>query len=112
MHCYLFNELMRAVYTAWFLQQAGYGSEPIAHYKTVELAVEAALELANRSDQWMFAEDAIPSFERLLALHDLQLNVAPLYQVRAAEQRLQHSLAGTAESPIQEPCRGPASDNS
>lgn len=42
---HLFNELMRTVYVAWFLQQDGYGEEPVNSFKTAEYAVEAALEL-------------------------------------------------------------------
>ncbi|WP_321812518.1 MULTISPECIES: hypothetical protein [unclassified Burkholderia] len=38
---YLFNELIRATYIVWFLQQAGYGDEPVERYKAVEHAVAA-----------------------------------------------------------------------
>jgi hypothetical protein len=65
-----------------------------------EYAVEAALELADRLNEWNLAEDAIPVFERLLALHDAQLATAPLHKVMEAERQLRHFLAGTAPSPI------------
>ncbi|AUT66797.1 hypothetical protein C2L65_41790 [Paraburkholderia terrae] len=97
---HLFNELMRTVYMAWFLQQDGYGNEPVNSFKTAEYAVEAALELAHMSDEWVLAEDTIPVFERLLALHDSQLATVPLNKVIEAEQRLRHFLAGTASSPV------------
>jgi hypothetical protein len=97
---HLFNELMRTVYVAWFLQQGGYGSEPVGRFKSAEYAVEAALELAHASDEWVLAEDAIPDFERLLALHDAQLAAAPLHKVIDAERRLRHFLSGTTSSPI------------
>lgn len=99
---YLFNELMRAVYVAWFLQQSGYGNEPIEQYKTAEYAVEEALARAHESKEWILTEDAVPAFERLLALHDSQLAVAPLHKVIEAERRLKHFLAGTTSSPIPE----------
>ncbi|MHB9841413.1 hypothetical protein Q8F57_042090 [Paraburkholderia terrae] len=99
---HLFNELMRTVYVAWFLQQDGYGEEPVNSFKTAEYAVEAALELAHMSDEWVLAEDMVPVFERLLALHDSQLATAPLHKVIHAEQRLRQFLAGTASSPIPE----------
>ncbi|OUL80710.1 hypothetical protein CA601_09075 [Paraburkholderia hospita] len=99
---HLFNELMRTVYVAWFLQQDGYGSEPVGRFKAAELAVEVALELAHVSSEWVLAEDAVPSFERLLALHDAQFAAAPLHKIIDAERRLRQFLAGTAESPIAE----------
>ncbi|CAN7728932.1 hypothetical protein [Paraburkholderia hospita] len=99
---HLFNELMRTVYVAWFLLQDGYGDEPLALFKTAEYAVEAALELAHKSNEWVLAKDAIPAFEHLLALHDAQLAAAPLHKVIDAERRLRQFLAGTAHSPISE----------
>ncbi|BCG04667.1 hypothetical protein PPGU19_092350 (plasmid) [Paraburkholderia sp. PGU19] len=99
---YLFNELMRTVYVAWFLQQAGYGDEPLELYKLAEYAVEAALTLAHESGEWLLADDALPVFEKLLALHDSQLAVAPLHKVVDAERRLARFLHGTASSPIPE----------
>ncbi|WP_233852898.1 hypothetical protein [Paraburkholderia sp. HD33-4] len=103
---HLFNELIRVVYVAWFLQQAGYGNERVECYKMAEYSVEAALELADRLNEWILAEDAIPVFERLLALHDAQLAMAPLHKVIRAERQLWHFLAGTAPSPIPEPDQG------
>ncbi|SEI21416.1 hypothetical protein SAMN05192544_10406 [Paraburkholderia hospita] len=93
---------MRTVYVAWFLLQDGYGDEPLALFKTAEYAVEAALELAHKSNEWVLAKDAIPAFEHLLALHDAQLAAAPLHKVIDAERRLRQFLAGTAHSPISE----------
>jgi hypothetical protein len=87
---------------AWFLQQDGYGSEPVGRFKTAEYAFEAPLELARASNEWVLAEDTVPAFERLLALHDAQLATAPLHKVINAERRLRQFLAGTASSPVPE----------
>jgi hypothetical protein len=95
-----FNEIMRTVYIAWFLQQDGYGSEPVDAFKAAEYAVEAALELAHVTGEYVLAEDATPAFEKLLALHDAQLDVAPLHKVIDAAGRLRQFLLGTAPSPI------------
>ncbi|MFP3550126.1 hypothetical protein SB861_05335 [Paraburkholderia sp. SIMBA_049] len=103
---HLFNELMRTVYVAWFLQQDGYGSEPVGRFKAAELAVEAALGLAHVSNEWVLAEDAVPVFEKLLALHDAQLATVPLNKVFDAERRLRLFLAGTTESPVPEADQG------
>ncbi|MCO4880999.1 hypothetical protein VOI32_33005 [Paraburkholderia caribensis] len=97
---HLFNELIRTAYVAWFLQQDGYGSEPAVTFKTAEHAVEAALELAHHSGEWVLAEDTICVFERLLALHDRQLATAPMHKVIDAQRRLRQFLAGTANSPV------------
>ncbi|MBN3790053.1 hypothetical protein G3N94_24630 [Burkholderia sp. Ac-20353] len=105
-NAYLFNELIRTTYIAWFLQQAGYGDEPVERYKAVEHAVEATHLRADESNEWILAEDAVSAFEQLLVLHDWQLNVAPRYKVIDAEQQLKRFLAGTASSPIPEPCQG------
>lgn len=97
---HLFNELMETVYVAWFLQQEGYGDEPADLFKLAEDAVEAALQLGQATGEYLLADDAVPAFEKLLALHDAQMNVAPLHKVAAADGRLRRFLLGTARSPI------------
>jgi hypothetical protein len=99
---HLFNELMRTAYVAWFLQRDGYGDEPLWRFRKAELAVEAAMQLAHETDEWLLAEDIVPEFERLLILHDAQLASAPLYKVIDAERRLRQFLAGTTSSPLPE----------
>lgn len=97
---HLFNELMETVYVAWFLQQDGYGDEPPGLFKLAEDAVGAALQLGQATGEYLLAEDAVPAFEKLLALHDAQMNVAPLHKVADADGRLRRLLLGTASSPI------------
>ncbi|MGU7776352.1 hypothetical protein ACV229_40155 [Burkholderia sp. MR1-5-21] len=99
---YLFNELIRAAYMTWCLQQTGFGNESVERYKAAEYAVEAAYARADKSNEWTLAEDGAAAFERLLLLHDRQLDVAPLRKVIEAEHRLKRFLAGTASSPIPE----------
>jgi hypothetical protein len=53
----------------------------MALYKLAEYAVEAALTLAHELREWLLADEALPAFEKLLALHDSQLAVAPLHKV-------------------------------
>lgn len=67
---------MRAVYVAWFLQQSGYGNEPVEQYKTAEYAVEEALARAHELNEWILRKDAVSAFEKLLALHDSQLTTS------------------------------------
>ncbi|GJH36413.1 hypothetical protein CBA19CS91_26670 [Paraburkholderia hospita] len=98
---YLFNELMRTVYVAWFLQQAGYGNEPVALYKLAEYVVEAALTLAHESGEWPLADAALPAFEKLLALHDSQLAAVPLHKVVDAERGSHGSFEEQPVRPFQ-----------
>ncbi|MGF6969654.1 hypothetical protein OKW43_006749 [Paraburkholderia sp. WC7.3g] len=46
------------------------------------------LELAHAANEWVLAEDAVPVFESLLALHDAQLAIVPLHKIISAERRL------------------------
>jgi hypothetical protein len=97
---HLGNELMRAVYLSWFLQQAGYGACPAEQFKIAECAVEVTLAHAHLSGEWRFPAESIDDFEALLALHDAQLATAPMHEMLAVEQRLKSFLRGTASFPI------------
>ena len=97
---HLINELMRAVYLAYFLQRAGYGKHPAEHFKIAECAVEATLAHAHETGEWRLAPDVVSDFEELIALYDAQLARAPLHAVLHAEAQLKEFLAGTASSPI------------
>ncbi|MBB5498614.1 hypothetical protein [Paraburkholderia sp. MM5384-R2] len=97
---HLINELMRAVYLAYFLQRAGYGRHPAEHFKVAECAVEVTLVHAHETGEWRLMPDVIGDFEELIALYDAQLARAPLHAVRHAEEQLRDFLAGTESSPI------------
>lgn len=97
---HLINELMRAVYLAYFLQRAGYGKHPSEHFKIAECAVEVALAHAHETGEWRLAPEVMSDFEELIALYDTQLARAPLHAVLHAEAQLKEFLAGTANSPI------------
>ncbi|WP_246279326.1 hypothetical protein [Paraburkholderia ultramafica] len=100
------NELIRATYMAWFLQRAGYGNEPVELFKTAEYVAEITLAHAHESGQdeaWTLDVHALAAFERLLALHDVQLATAPMHEFDAAERHLLTFLRGTARSPIPMP---------
>ncbi|PMS33661.1 hypothetical protein C0Z16_03595 [Paraburkholderia rhynchosiae] len=97
---HLINELMRAVYLAYFLQRAGYGRHPAAHFKIAECAVEMTLAHAHETGEWRLTPDVVGDFEQLIALYDAQLARAPLHAVHHAEEQLREFLAGTERSPI------------
>ncbi|CAE6792900.1 hypothetical protein R70006_04929 [Paraburkholderia domus] len=102
----LVNELMRVTYIAWFLQQAGYGSEPVELFKLAEYAAEITLAQAHnagQTDAWTLDEDALPAFKSLLALHDAQLATVPLHRFDDAKRQLMAFLHDSARSPIPVP---------
>jgi hypothetical protein len=102
----LVNELIRATYLTWFLQRAGYGNEPLELFKIAEHTVEATLMLAHETghdDAWSLDDDALPAFQSLLALHDVQLATVPLHRFEGAERQLLAFLRGATRSPIPTP---------
>lgn len=99
----LINELARAVYTAYFLQRAGFGEAPFELYEHAEAAIEQALVVAAKTSVWKIDEQDAPSIEKLLALHDEQLLSAPLHRVNAAEAALRRFVGGKARSPLVRP---------
>jgi hypothetical protein len=100
------NELIRATYMAWFLQRAGYGDAPVELFKAAECVVEISLMKAYQSGEqegWLLDDDSASTFTALLAVHDAQLLMAPLYQYERAEQCLLSFLEGSEQSPIPAP---------
>lgn len=97
------NELVRAVYMAYYLQRMGFGDVPFECYKHAEAAFENALAIAERSGKWTIQDPDAPVIERVLALHDQQLSEAPMYRVVEAEKQLRQFLASTSASPLIRP---------
>lgn len=93
------NELIHATYIAWYLQRAGYGDEPLEHFKMAECAVEATLA-GDYTEHWTLEPDAACAFESLLALHDRQLTSVPRYRLDDAERQLAAYLRGAAGHPF------------
>jgi hypothetical protein len=97
---HLINELARAVYMAYFLQLAGFGSLTVSTFHDAERALESALARAAKIDDWKLADDETSLFEVILALHDDQLARAPMHRVVDAEKRLRAFVMGSAPSPL------------
>ncbi|MDP9651863.1 hypothetical protein [Paraburkholderia caledonica] len=100
------NELACATYMAWFLQCAGYGDAPVKLFKAAEFMVEIALVQAHENgiqDGWSLDGDSLSTFNKILALFDAQLRVAPLYEYHRAETRLLAFLKSDERSPVPSP---------
>jgi hypothetical protein len=97
---HLINELTRAVYLTYFLQQMGFGALPFDAYRKAETAISTALKNAERGGDWRIASRDASSLEEILALHDEQLANAPLYRVVEAERRLRAFIMGSQPSPL------------
>jgi hypothetical protein len=74
---HLINELTRAVYLTYFLQQMGFGALPFDAYMKAEAAISTALKNAERDGDWRIALRDASSLEEILAVHDEQLANAP-----------------------------------
>ena len=97
------NALVRSVYMAYFLQRMRLGDLPFDCYEHAEAAFENALAVAAKCGRWIISEQDAPVIERLLALHDQQLNDTPMHRVVEAEKQLRQFLAGTSVSPLVRP---------
>ncbi|MBU9363484.1 hypothetical protein [Burkholderia multivorans] len=92
--------LARAMYVSWFLQRAGYGELPLAQFHAAEQYMETANRRGVDTDAWYFDEDGYPFFERILTLHDLQLDATPAHALIKADEELMRFIHGTEPSPL------------
>ncbi|WP_256701337.1 hypothetical protein [Caballeronia sordidicola] len=97
---YLINELTRSVYMSYFLQRLGFGNLPLECFDHAEAVIENALAVAEKTSKWTISEHDAPAIERVLTLHDQQLNEAPMHRVVEAEKQLRQFIASTAASPL------------
>ncbi|CAH2902158.1 MAG: hypothetical protein PCALPYG88_5694 [uncultured Paraburkholderia sp.] len=92
--------LARAMYVSWFLQRAGYGELPLAQFHVAGHCMETANRRGVETDAWYFDEDGYPFFERILTLHDRQLDAAPAHALIEADDELMRFVRGTKPSPL------------
>ncbi|MFP4893973.1 hypothetical protein [Paraburkholderia sp. EG304] len=93
-------DLARAMYVTWFLQRAGYGELPLAQFHAAEQYMETANRRGVDTDAWHLHEDGYPFFERILMLHDRQLDTAPAHAIIEADDALMRFIRGTNPSPL------------
>lgn len=85
----LLAELVKALYLAWYLQQAGFGAAKHELYIEAERILDAAARNASKNMWLIEAVDSL-AITGILDLHEQQLSSAPVYAVREAQQRLLH----------------------
>lgn len=94
----LLAELVKALYLAWYLQQAGFGAAKHELYIEAERILDAAARNASKNMWLIEAVDSL-AITGILDLHEQQLSSAPVYAVREAQQRLLHFGKSDKRSP-------------
>jgi hypothetical protein len=94
----LLAKLVKALYLAWYLQQAGFGALERDLYLDAERILDAAARSASE-DIWLIAAADCASITRLLDLHEQQLQTAPVFAVDEAESRVVHFGRSDKRSP-------------
>jgi hypothetical protein len=83
----LLAELVKALYLAWYLQQAGFGAVDHQLYLDAERILDAAARNAGRNI-WLIESADCLTITSLLDLHEPQLSGAPVYAVVEAQHRV------------------------
>jgi len=83
----LLAELVKALYLAWYLQEAGFGAFERELYLNAERILDRAARNAS-ADIWFITADDIPPITQLLDLHVQQLLGAPIHAVDKARAQL------------------------
>lgn len=98
----LLTELIRVVYVTWYLQEAGFGAIDPSHYVEAERALARCGVRAAAENVWQFNDADTPALERVLALHDWQLQRTPISAMCEVQKRLTRFVKGNRASPWQD----------
>lgn len=85
----LLAKLVKALYLAWYLQEAGFGAAERGLYLDAECILDAAARNASKNIWLIEAVDCLP-ITRILDFHEQQLQHAPVRAVGEAQQRVLH----------------------
>ncbi|MFM0371070.1 hypothetical protein [Paraburkholderia aspalathi] len=99
---HLLTDLIRVVYVAWFLQSAGFGTIEPRHYVEAERALARCGARGVRDHIWQLEQSDTLAIERVLALHDWQLEHAPISAMLDVQKRLTRFARSNKASPWQE----------
>jgi hypothetical protein len=83
----LLAELAKALYLAWYLQEAGFEAADRELYLEVEAILDNAARNSN-NDIWFIEPAECGLVTRILDLHERQLSSAPVHAVSEAQARL------------------------
>jgi hypothetical protein len=94
----LLAALVKALYVAWYLQEAGYGALEHALYLGAERILDFAARNASKGSWLIEASDCLP-VTRLLDLHEPQVLSAPVHSINDAQARVVHFGKSDKRSP-------------
>jgi hypothetical protein len=96
---HLLSELIHVLYVAWYLQEAGFGTPDTTLYALAEQALERSAARAREQTLWQLDEADARVLERLLTLHDEQLQQAPVNVMLEVRKRLQRFTKSDRPAP-------------
>jgi hypothetical protein len=97
---HLVKELACAVYLTYFLQQSGYGHEPLQLFREAEVRLGRTAWQGKRRGVWHLDKQGAALLERVLAVYDSQLSRAALGVVLQARHRLRTVLSTKGGVPL------------
>jgi len=80
----LLAKIVKALYLAWYLQEAGFGGVQREVYLDAERILDVAASCASRG-VWVIESADCPPIIQILDLHERQLLCAPVFAVAEAE---------------------------
>ncbi|EDT37599.1 hypothetical protein [Burkholderia ambifaria] len=92
--------LLKAVYLAFFMRDAGVSEAQIAQFRRAEQVLERCIERVERGERWWLLDTERGVLERVLVLHDEQLAAVPTHRYLAAWTQLRRFIVGAMRSPI------------
>lgn len=98
-NAHLLTDLIRVVYITWYLQQAGFGATDPGLYGDAERALVRCAVGAAEKNVWQLDHVDVPVLERMLALHDWQLERAPLGAMVEVQKRLTRFFQSGRKTP-------------
>jgi hypothetical protein len=89
-----------AVYLVYFLQQSGYGNEPLELFREAEVRLGRTAWQGKRRGLWHLDQQGAALLERVLAVYDSQLTRVALGAVLQARDRLRRALSTKGSIPL------------
>jgi hypothetical protein len=97
-NAHLINVLKRAVYLTYYLQNAGFGEEPVDLYRFAEAGLSQAAGSAQCDGVWQVSVEVALMLEKILAIHDQQLMAAAVGHVIEATTQFSRFIASQLHS--------------
>ncbi|RQY93808.1 hypothetical protein DF016_10720 [Burkholderia stagnalis] len=92
--------LLKAVYTAFYLRDETAAGADDGSFRHAEAALSRCIGRAERGDTWVMLDRDKTAIERILVLHDEQLECVPTHRYLRAVDLLHRFAQGEVASPI------------